>query len=223
MKNNNHQTPNDLDTLQEGVSNKTIVKIVDEADLMLQLINSPEERVKAKGSDKTLDRNIEIKLLSGKTVNPQQEYTLFIKFLEKEFQKYERRVPQIYYKEIFRLNSWAIPEGNIKEKPSIVGQYTNQIIYARFDKSILAELRRKNPYINLGRREFKHFQLLTQHGLDNFDQYIQDAIICMLECTDWYEFSKKYAIKYGLAFQLNMQRENRLSTNSHEIINYYSK
>jgi hypothetical protein len=30
----------------------------------------------------------------------------------------------------------------------------------------------------------------------------------MLECTDWYEFSKKYANKYGLVFQLNIQREN---------------
>lgn len=188
-------------------NNVVIDKKADERQLKLKLLQSPEAKIQDRFSDKNLDRRNEIELLSGKIINLDEERKELQKVIANALNEYSPRVPQEYYKQIFRLNNWSIPEGKISEKPSIVGRFTNEIIYDRYNKAILPELKRLNPYIKLGMRNFKHFQWLTEEGQSLFDSYIQDAISVMKECSDWYEFRIKHSAKFGITFQLDWQKE----------------
>lgn len=200
----------DLSVYNEPNQNKQLIdKKVDESQLKLRLLQSPEEKILERGSDKTLDRKNEIELLSGKIINIDAEREALSKIIANAIKDYSPRVPQEYYRQIFRLNNWDIPEGKISEKPSIVGTFTNQIIYDRFNKAVLPELKRLNPYVRFGIRNFKHFQLLTDEGRVLYDKYIKDAIEVMKECKEWYEFRIKHSAKFGISFQLDWQNEMR--------------
>lgn len=182
-------------------------KKAEERQLKLKLLQSPEEKIQDRFSDKNLDRKNEIELLSGKILNLDEEQEAVQKIITNALKEYSPRVPQEYYRQIFKLNKWIIPDGKIKEKPSIVGRFTNEIIYDRYNKAVLPELKRLNPYIALGMRNFKHFQWLSEEGQSLFDGYIQDAISVMKECSDWYGFRIKHSEKFGITFQLDWQKE----------------
>lgn len=200
MKNNEQ----DIDLTVHNISNQSNViidKKADEKQLKLKLVQSSEAKIYDKFSDKNLDRRNEIELLSGRVVNLDEEHEALRLMVANALKEYSPRVPQEYYRQMFRLNNWPAPEeGKIKEKPSAAGRYTNEIIYARYNKSVLPELRKLNPYIIRGKRSFKHFQWLTEQGQSLFDTYIQDAISVMKESSDWYDFRIKHATKFGITF-----------------------
>ncbi|TAF96310.1 MAG: hypothetical protein EAZ32_09140 [Cytophagia bacterium] len=212
MRNDKEQ---DIDLVVHNVPNQdnvVIDKKADERQLKLKLLQSPEAKIQERFSDKNLDRRNEIELLSGKVINLDEEREVLQKIIANALKDYSPRVPQEYYRHIFRLNNWVIPEGKIREKPSIVGRFTNEIIYDRYNKSVLPELKRLNPYIKLGMRNFKHFQWLSEDGQSLFDGYIQDAISVMKECSDWYGFRIKHSEKFGVTFQLNWEKEKERAT-----------
>jgi hypothetical protein len=199
------------DIKQSNVSSRSKVlkpnELLDEKQLRLKLLQSPEDKIQDKFSDKNLDRRNEIELISGKIINLDEERANTDRIVATALKEYSRRVPQIYYREIFRLNNWVLPEGNISEKPSIVGRFTNEIIYSRFNKDVLPQLQRLNPYIVLGMRNFKHFQWLTEEGQSLYDIYIQNAISVMQDSTDWYDFRVKHSAQFGVTFQLNWEKD----------------
>ena len=212
MRNEKEQ---DIDLVVHNVPNQDNVvadKKADELQLKLKLLQSPEAKIQDRFSDKNLDRRNEIELLSGRVINLDEERKALQKVIANALKEYAPRVPQEYYRQIFRLNNWIIPEGKIQEKPSIVGHFTNEIIYDRYNKSILPELKRLNPYIKLGMRNFKHFQWLTEEGQSLYDGYIQDAICVMKESSDWYDFRIKHSQKFGVTFQLNWEKEKERAT-----------
>lgn len=212
MRNEKEQ---DIDLVVHNVPNQDNVvadKKADELQLKLKLLQSPEAKIQDRFSDKNLDRRNEIELLSGRVINLDEERKALQKVIANALKEYAPRVPQEYYRQIFRLNNWIIPEGKIQEKPSIVGRFTNEIIYDRYNKSILPELKRLNPYIKLGMRNFKHFQWLTEEGQSLYDGYIQDAICVMKESSDWYDFRIKHSQKFGVTFQLNWEKEKERAT-----------
>ena len=177
----------------------------DRSQLKLLLIQGAEQKVSDKFSDKNLDRKNEIiELLSGKVINltlEKEKLEIVVATAKKE---YSPRVPQEYYREINRLNSWNKSDDKIYQKPPIVGRYTNEIIYSRYHKDVLPVLQHLNPYISLGTRDSKHFQWLTESGQKQYDIFIQDAISVMKECNNWYEFRVKHAKRFGVSFQLNL-------------------
>jgi hypothetical protein len=212
MRNDKEQ---DIDLVVHNVPNQdnvVIDKRDDEKQLKLKLLQSPESKIQDRFSDKNLDRKNEIELLSGRVIDLDEEQEALRKVIANALKEYAPRVPQEYYRQIFRLNKWTIPEGKIKEKPSIVGRFTNEIIYDRYKKSVLPELKRLNPYITLGMRNFKHFQWLTEEGQSLYDGYIQDAISVMKESTDWYDFRINHSVKFGVTFQLNWEKEKERAT-----------
>ena len=205
---NDKEQDTDLEVQNVLSQNNIIVdKKADESQLKLKLLESPEAKIQDRFSNKNLDRKNEIELLSGKVINLDEEREALKKVIANALKEYSPRVPQEYYRQIFRLNNWPIPEGKIKEKPSIVGRYTNEIIYDRYSKSVLPELKRLNPYITSGMRNFKHFQWLTEEGQTLYDSYIQDAISVMKDSNDWYDFRVKHSENFGVTFQLNWEKD----------------
>ncbi|MFD1469900.1 P63C domain-containing protein [Hymenobacter caeli] len=87
-------------------------------------------------------------------------------------------------------------------KPAFVGEIICEIIYGRYDKSVLPALRAVNPaYIN-GIRPRKLYHYLTPEGLALLAQYRDEAIEVMKSCNTMYEFRQKLFKQYGVPYQI---------------------
>lgn len=82
------------------------------------------------------------------------------KYLRKEFAVWAKRFPDDFYKEMFRLRGWQW-RGMRVNRPSVVGKYTNDLIYQRLAPGILEKLQELNPKDEKGNREGAHHSLLT--------------------------------------------------------------
>ncbi len=83
------------------------------------------------------------------------------KYLLKDYAKWAKRFPDEFYELMFRLRGWQW-KGMQVNRPSVVGKYTNDLVYERLAPGLLDELKRINPPNEVGRRKSKHQQWLTE-------------------------------------------------------------
>ncbi|MEJ5056015.1 P63C domain-containing protein [Sphingobacterium sp. MYb382] len=177
---------------------------LDKEGLLQFLFDSTEAFIHDKIKDKNLDRESEKILLTGGLIIDLSEIRKNLDtYFTVEATIYEKRFPQSFYDEIYRLNKWPIPKNKTMRK-YIVARYTNEIIYMRFTKDGLLKLQALNPYSQTFMRSYKHFQFLTDNGKMMLNQFIYEATECMMECTTWYEFRLKYGQKYNLNVQMRL-------------------
>lgn len=88
-----------------------------------------------------------------------QKYCLCI-FL-KSFYLGQKRFPDEFYRQMFRLKNWTYPRPSSK-RPGIVGTYTNKYVYDLLPPGVKEELQRVNPTVKPGQRKHKHHQFLTE-------------------------------------------------------------
>lgn len=115
---------------------------------------------------------------------------IFDKFLAKELGKWAKRFPDDFYKEMFRLRGWQYVPFSVK-KPSVVGHYTNDLVYARLAPGIVDELKRLNPKTPKGYRKNKHHQWLTEdigHAL--LREHLAAVLALMRASTTWNKFHR---------------------------------
>ncbi|MDH5737348.1 MAG: P63C domain-containing protein [Gammaproteobacteria bacterium] len=110
------------------------------------------------------------------------------KFLRKELAAWAKKFPDEFYKQIFRLKNW--PWNDLSSKrPSVVGKYTNDLVYERLVPELLSELERKNPNNSKGRRKSKHHQWLSDDlGNPALAQHLHALIGLMRASTSWRQF-----------------------------------
>ena len=112
------------------------------------------------------------------------------KFITKELSKWAKRFPDDFYKEMFRLKTWQWPAINI-HRPSVVGHYTNDIVYDRLAPGVLEELRRINPPDETGHRKHKHHQWLTPDiGHPKLRDHLNGVLALMRAASDWDQFKR---------------------------------
>lgn len=113
---------------------------------------------------------------------------LLDKFLRKELAVWAKRFPDDFYKEMFRLKGWRWDPKSVK-RPSIVGKYTNNLVYERLAPNILAELEKKNPKNEKGYRVARHHQWLSDEiGHPALSQHIYAVITLMRASASWNAF-----------------------------------
>ncbi len=79
-----------------------------------------------------------------------------------------------------------------------MGKLINKYVYERLPPGVLDELRKKNPPVN-GRRQFKHFQFLTeQTGHPHLDKQIASVTTLMRAARNKGEFSDMFLRAYPL-------------------------
>ncbi|HUU28871.1 MAG TPA: P63C domain-containing protein [archaeon] len=83
------------------------------------------------------------------------------KYLLVEQAKWAKRFPDEFYELMFKLRGWQW-KGMKVNRPSIVGKYTNDLVYERLAPGLLDELNHLNPPDEKGRRKSKHQQWLTE-------------------------------------------------------------
>jgi hypothetical protein len=110
------------------------------------------------------------------------------KFLKKEFAAWAKRFPDEFYQEMFRLRGWQW-RGMKVNRPSIVGHYTNDLVYERLAPGIRDELERRNPKDEKGNRSVKHHQWLTEDiGHPALAQHLYATIGFMRAAATWDQF-----------------------------------
>ena len=111
------------------------------------------------------------------------------RFIAERFRPWTRTFPYEFYEQIFRLKGWGSPEG-IK-RPSVIGHYTNDIVYARIAPGILDELRQLNPTQPSGQRRQRHHQWFTpEFGHPELIKHLQRVIGIMMASTSWSDFKR---------------------------------
>lgn len=112
------------------------------------------------------------------------------RFLAKELAAWAKRFPDEFYQEMFRLKGWQW-RGMKVNRPSIVGHYTNDLVYDRLAPELVTELQKLNPKDEKGQRKAKHHQWLTEDvGHPALAQHLYALIGFMRASTTWDQFHR---------------------------------
>ena len=103
--------------------------------------------------------------------------------LRKDLASWFKRFPDEFYENIYHLKGWDWP-GMSKNRYSIVGNYTNDLIYERMLPGLPAEFDRRNPKNEKGYRAGKNQQLLDETGDKLFSQQMFTVIALQRACLN---------------------------------------
>lgn len=105
-------------------------------------------------------------------------------YISEELLPWQKRFPDIFYKELFRLNGWDFTVKGIKKRPGIIGKWTNMFIYEELPNGVLDELKKKTPKNESGNRTSRYHQLLTLDiGEPNLEKQI-NKVITLFQVSD---------------------------------------
>ena len=120
---------------------------------------------------------------------------IFKAYINEELLKWQKMFPDDFYMEIFRLNNWSYDVKSIKKRPSVVGRWTNELIYKRLPKGVLDELKRNTPKSKNGNYTARFFQSLTPDiGHPDLNAQIYKTLGLMRISRDWKDFKQKFDI-----------------------------
>lgn len=124
--------------------------------------------------------------------------TILKAYISEELLSWQQRFPHEFYKEIFRLRGWEYTAANIKTKPSVVGHWTNRLVYDKLPKGILQELKKQTPKADNGNRKHHYHRLLTEDvGHPHLQKQIVSVVTLMSVSDTWRDFIKLYNKKFG--------------------------
>ena len=105
------------------------------------------------------------------------------KFIDGALYEWTKTFPLNLYKEIFRLKGWVWNNGKM---PSVVGHYTNDLVYDRLTKGMLEELKRLNPKDESGKRAHRHYKFFTpDFGYPALTQRLYELLGMARASTTW--------------------------------------
>jgi len=118
------------------------------------------------------------------------------KFISEELLEWQKRFPDIFFREIFRLNGWDFSVKSIKKySPSIIGKWINTLIYEQLPPGVLEEIKSKTPVSENGNKLARYHQWLSwEVGVPILDKQI-NKIITLFQLSDnmndvWSGFEK---------------------------------
>ena len=117
-------------------------------------------------------------------------HKLLDKFLLKERARWAKRFPDEFYKQIFKLKGWQW-QGMKVNRPSVVGHYTNEIVWDRIAPGVRDELEQRNPKVETGNRLARHHQWLTQDiGHPGLQRHLVEVMAIMRASSNWTQFNR---------------------------------
>ena len=110
-------------------------------------------------------------------------------YISDELLKWQKRFPDEFYKEIFRLNDWDFTVKGIQKRPGVIGSWTNRLIYNELPTGVLEELKTTTP------KNARYHQKLTKDiGQPNLTAQIYKVIGIMQSSENmkdmWERFNK---------------------------------
>ena len=108
-------------------------------------------------------------------------------YISEELLKWEKRFPDDFYKEIFRLNGWDFTVSGIKKRPGVIGKWTNTLIYNELPAGVLQELKENTP------KHARYHQRLTPDiGQPNLTAQIYKVIGIMQSSDNMQEMWERF-------------------------------
>lgn len=118
---------------------------------------------------------------------------LIDKYVSEELRAWSKTFPDVYYKEIFRLRGWDFTVSGINKRPSVVGRWTNTLIYEQLPDGVLEELKHKTPKSKSGNYSARFFQSLTTDiGSPHLQKQISSIVTLMQISDNWEDFLDKF-------------------------------
>lgn len=101
--------------------------------------------------------------------------------LKKELSPWIKHFPDEFYENIYRLKGWTWP-GMSKNRYSVVGHYTRNLIYRRLAPGLQEEFDKRNPKDDSGNRRHKNFQWFDEPGERLFAQQMFTVLALQRAC-----------------------------------------
>ena len=115
--------------------------------------------------------------------------TILEAFIAKELQPWTKTFPFELYALIASLRGW--PASYALKRPSVVGHYTNDLVYSRLAPGLLAELKAKTPRFPSGTLRNKHFQWFTpEFGHPKLKDHLTGVMALMRAAPNWDAFRR---------------------------------
>jgi hypothetical protein len=120
---------------------------------------------------------------------------IFKAYISEELLPWQKMFPDIFYKELFRLNGWDFNVNGIKKRPGVIGTWTKKLIYEELPKGVLEKLEKNTPKSIKGNKTARLHQSLT---IDIGNPHLKEQInkcITLFQLSDnmkhmWYHFKK---------------------------------
>jgi len=134
-------------------------------------------------------------------------------YISEELLPWQKRFPDEFYKELFRLNGWEYNIHGIKKRPGVIGTWTNKLIYDELPPGITDELKKNVPKSEAGNKVVRLHQYLTEdignpHLKSQLDQTLMLFRLSDNMADMWYNFEKAKDRKKGqleMPFQFDDQ------------------
>lgn len=118
-------------------------------------------------------------------------------YISPELLPWQKRFPDEFYKEIFRLNKWDYTVSGIKKRPGIIGTWTKNLVYNLLPKGVLKALEDNTPKSSAGNKTARLHQSLTiDIGEPHLEKQLISVITLMNISTTWKEFEKHFVKKF---------------------------
>lgn len=123
-------------------------------------------------------------------------------YISEELLPWQKKFPDIFYKELFRLNGWDFTVHGIKKRPGVIGTWTKKLIYEQLPQGVLEELEKNVPKSESGNKTARLHQLLTDDiGNPHLTAQI-NQIVTLFQLSDdmkhmWDQFEKLKARQSG--------------------------
>lgn len=119
--------------------------------------------------------------------------TILKAYISKELLPWQKKFPDNFYKEIFRLNGWNYTVHDIRLRPGVVGTWTKTLIYKQLPKGVLKELENNTPKNEDGKYKAKLHQSLTADiGNPHLQSQIYSIIGVMNISDNWKDFIRNF-------------------------------
>lgn len=135
---------------------------------------------------------------------------ILAKYISEDLLPWQKRFPDIYYKELFRLNGWDFTIKDIKKRPGVIGKWTNKLIYEELPPGVMEALKEKTPKSETGNRTARYHQSLSPDiGEPNLTAQI-NKVITLFQLSDtmkhmWEQFDKIRNNKSNEQLQLDLE------------------
>ncbi len=119
-------------------------------------------------------------------------------YVSKELAAWEKRFPDDFYREMYRLRGWEWKSGTTK-RTHAVAQYTKDLVYMRIAPELLAALEKLNPTDEKGHRKAHHHRWLSVDvGQPALAQHFIALLALMKAADTWDQF--KAMVKRSLPY-----------------------
>lgn len=109
-------------------------------------------------------------------------------FIAEELQPWQKTFPDAFYQHIFRLNHWDYTLKGVKQRPQIIGKWTNAYIYEQLPDGVLQALKERTR----SKSARYHQSLTPELGHPTLEKQIARVTAIMSISQTWEDFQGKY-------------------------------